>query len=70
MQLASMTNLTSSTRSARMWEAIDREITDDAYWVPTENLREVDLVSARLHNYECNPVWGFLADRAWVSKGA
>jgi hypothetical protein len=44
--------------------AIDRQLTDNAAWVPTVNEREVDLVSNRLHNYEYNPAWGFLADQA------
>ena len=26
----------------------------------------VDLTSSRLHNYEYNPVWGFLADQSWL----
>jgi len=34
--------------------------------VPTVNQQEVDLVSSRLHNYEYNPVWGFLADQSWL----
>jgi hypothetical protein len=34
--------------------------------VPTVNLREVDLVSSRLRNYQYNPVWGFLADQSWL----
>jgi hypothetical protein len=35
-------------------------------WVPTVNDREVGIVSKRLHNYEYNPVWGFLADQSWL----
>ena len=30
------------------------------------HLREVDLASRRLGNYQYNPVWGFLADQSWV----
>jgi hypothetical protein len=32
--------------------------------MPTVNERDVDFVSKRLHNYEYNPVWVFLADQA------
>jgi ABC-type transport system substrate-binding protein/DNA-binding SARP family transcriptional activator/DNA-binding beta-propeller fold protein YncE len=53
-------------RAARLWAVADRLITDEAYWVPTISLNEVDLVSRRLHNYVYSPVWGFLADQAWV----
>ena len=53
-------------RAAHLWSAADRLITDEAYWVPTITLNEVDLVSSRLHNYVYSPVWGFLADQAWV----
>ena len=41
-------------------------LTGDAAWVPTVNLRAVDLVSSRLRNYQYNPVWGFLADQSWL----
>ena len=54
-------------RSARLWATADRLITNEAYWVPTIALNEVDFVSTRLHNYVYSPVWGFLADQAWVA---
>jgi peptide/nickel transport system substrate-binding protein len=66
MRQATASDVSDPRGAARLWAAADRLITDEAYWVPTVNLREVDLVSSRLHNYEFNPVWGFLADQAWV----
>jgi hypothetical protein len=30
------------------------------------SLRDVELTSRRLRNYQCYPVWGFLADQSWV----
>jgi hypothetical protein len=30
------------------------------------NVREVDLVSQRLGDYQFNPAWGFLVDQSWV----
>jgi hypothetical protein len=30
------------------------------------SLRDVELTSRRLRNYQYNPVWGFLADQSWV----
>ena len=49
-----------------LWTAIDHTLTDRAYWVPTVNVREVDLVSQRLGNYQFHPAWGFLVDQSWV----
>jgi peptide/nickel transport system substrate-binding protein len=54
-------------RAARLWAAAARLITDKAFWVPTIALNEVDFVSPRLRNYVYSPVWGFLADQAWVA---
>ena len=45
---------------------VDRQLTDAAVWVPTVTLRQIDLTSQRLGNYEYNPVWGFLVDQSWV----
>ena len=30
------------------------------------NIRWVDFVSARVHNYEVNPTVAFIADQAWL----
>ena len=53
-------------RSAAAWAAVDRRLTDAAAWVPTVSLRDVEVTSRRLRNYQYNPVWGFLADQSWV----
>jgi peptide/nickel transport system substrate-binding protein len=66
MRAATADTATDPDRADRQWTAIDRRLTEAAAWVPTVNLREVDLVSARLHNYQYNPVWGFLVDQSWV----
>jgi hypothetical protein len=55
-----------SPASADAWTAIDRRLTDAAAWVPTVSVRDVELTSRRLRNYQYNPVWGFLADQSWV----
>jgi YVTN family beta-propeller protein len=54
------------TMATALWTSIDHQLTDQAAWVPTVNERDVDFVSKRLHNYEYNPVWGFLADESWL----
>jgi peptide/nickel transport system substrate-binding protein len=66
MQQASQFELNDPVKAAATWTAIDHQLTDNAVWVPTVNEREVDLISKRLRNYEYNPVWGFLADQAWL----
>jgi len=66
MNEAELLELNHPARAISLWTTIDRQLTDNAAWVPTVNDREVDLVSRRLRNYEYNPVWGFLADQAWL----
>jgi peptide/nickel transport system substrate-binding protein len=53
-------------RAEDEWARVDHLITDEAYWVPTVTDRYVDLASKRVRNYEFSPVWGFIADQAWV----
>jgi peptide/nickel transport system substrate-binding protein len=52
--------------SRALWASIDGQLTDAAVWVPTVTLREIDLTSRRLGNYQYSPVWGFLVDQSWV----
>jgi YVTN family beta-propeller protein len=66
MRRAELLEPTEPTKSTALWEAVDRQLTNGAEWVPTVASREVELTSDRLRNYEYNPVWGFLADQAWV----
>jgi peptide/nickel transport system substrate-binding protein len=66
MKRADSLELADPATANALWTSIDHALTDQADWVPTENLREVDLVSKRLGNYEFNPVWGFLADQSWI----
>ena len=66
MRRAELLEPTAPARSSALWAAVDRQLTDAAEWVPTVASREVELTSKRLRNYEYNPVWGFLADQAWV----
>jgi ABC-type transport system substrate-binding protein len=56
MQDAGRFELSDPARASARWQSIDRQLTDDAVWVPTVNQRQVDLVSKRVRNYECNPV--------------
>jgi peptide/nickel transport system substrate-binding protein len=49
-----------------MWARVDHQLTDQAEWVTTVDVSEVDIISKRLQNYEFNPAWGFVADQAVV----
>ena len=49
--------------AAVQWARIDRELVDQAAWVPLVNIRWVDFVSARVHHYEADPTVGLIADR-------
>ena len=66
MHLAALLELRSTGAADALWASINHTLTNEAYWVPTETIREVDLVSNRLGNYEFNPLWGFIADQSWV----
>jgi YVTN family beta-propeller protein len=54
---------TDRVAAARHWGRIDRELVDQAAWVPLVNIRWVDFVSAHVHNYEANPTVGLIADQ-------
>jgi peptide/nickel transport system substrate-binding protein len=66
MARATALQLRDPRRAAAAWAAADRRITDQALWVSTATLDSPELVSKRLGNYQFHPVWGFVADQAWV----
>jgi peptide/nickel transport system substrate-binding protein len=57
---------TSPRAAAALWAKIDRELVDQAAWVPLVNERTVEFVGARVRNYQLHPYWGFIADQAWL----
>jgi hypothetical protein len=44
-------------QAAARWAQLDRQLTDQAVFLPTVTPNEVDLLSRRADNYEYNPVW-------------
>ncbi len=50
----------------QLWARIDRAIVDRAPVVPLFTLKELDIVSRRVGNYQYNPQWGVLIDQLWV----
>lgn len=66
MQEAGLLELGDPSKASALWESIDRQLTNEAVWVPTVTQRDIEITSSRLRNYQYNPVWGFLADQAWL----
>jgi ABC-type transport system substrate-binding protein len=52
--------------AGELWAKIDRQIVDQAPWVPLFNSRSTDFVSERVGNYQHHPQWGVLASQLWV----
>ena len=66
MRRATAAQLRSDGQGAAAWARVDRRITDQALWVPTENIHAPELVSQRIRNYAYHPVWDFIADQVWL----
>jgi YVTN family beta-propeller protein len=66
IQQAELPELADPRKASALWASIDRQLTNTAVWVPTVNLLDLEVTSRRLSNYQYNPVWGFLADQAWL----
>jgi peptide/nickel transport system substrate-binding protein len=52
--------------AAKLWAEVDRDTTNLAAVVPTHTLRNIDLVSKRVGNYQHHPLFGVLLDQLWV----
>jgi len=63
---ATTLEITDRKRAAATWAAADRAAVDAAGWVPLVTPQQAEFVSARLRNYEYHPIWGFIADQAWL----
>jgi YVTN family beta-propeller protein len=57
---------TDPAAARRLWAEADRTITNDAPWVPLVNDKDVALTSARVGNYQDNPMLGPLLDQMWT----
>jgi YVTN family beta-propeller protein len=66
MRIATTLQLAHPARAAALWAAIDRQLTDQAAWVPTVNVRFAEFVSKRVRNYQFSPVGGFLPAQVWL----
>jgi YVTN family beta-propeller protein len=53
--------------AAKLWAKVDRDVVNQAPWVPFDNPRFIDLVSRRVGNYIYSPwLGGSLLDQLWV----
>jgi peptide/nickel transport system substrate-binding protein len=53
-------------RANTMWASIDRQIVNDAPWLPFTTPSGIYLVSPRVGNFQYNPVIGTLVSQIWV----
>ena len=54
------------SQAGARYARIDREIVDQAPWVPIYNPRSLVLLSTRVGNYQFDPFWSVLIDQLWV----
>ena len=52
--------------AALLWARVDRDVVDQAPWVPFANGVSVAVVSRRVGDYQYSPQWGPLLDQLWV----
>jgi peptide/nickel transport system substrate-binding protein len=50
----------------QLWARLDRAIVDEAPVVPLLTLKQVDIVSRRVGNYQFHTLWAVLLDQLWV----
>jgi ABC-type oligopeptide transport system substrate-binding subunit len=67
-QIAAATTLQTTNVAAanRAWQRIDYEIMHHTPWIPLVNPLGIDLVSARVGNYQRIPEFGVLLDQLWI----
>lgn len=52
--------------AGELWGRIDRELVDQAPWVPLYNERALTALATRVGNYRYHPFWNVLLDQLWV----
>jgi ABC-type oligopeptide transport system substrate-binding subunit len=67
-QISSATALQNTNVAAAnlAWRRIDREVTEQAPWIPLVNPLGIDLLAARVGNYQRTPAFGVLLDELWI----
>ncbi len=69
-QIASATALQTTNAAAanRAWQHIDSQIMRHSPWIPLVNPLGIDLVSARVGNYQRIPAFGVPLDQLWIKN--
>jgi YVTN family beta-propeller protein len=57
---------TNPAASRALWERVDKEVVDQAPWVPLFTTKSFDILSRRVGNYQYSPTAGELVDQLWV----
>jgi ABC-type transport system substrate-binding protein len=63
---AQAAQLTDPAYARRLWEQVDRIVTNQAPWAPVYDISTTVFVSARVGNYQDSPFYGPLVDQMWV----
>jgi YVTN family beta-propeller protein len=58
--------LTNPEGTSTLWAKIDRDVVDEAPWVPLYTPAQPNFLSKRTGNYQVSPQWGVLLDQLWV----
>ena len=66
MDEAEALGVTKPRAAQRLWQQVDRKVTDLAVWLPLVNPLQVDLVSARVGNISWNPQSHLMPSLLWV----
>jgi peptide/nickel transport system substrate-binding protein len=66
MDIADREDSSDPSAALLIWAQVDRDVTDAAPWVPLAAMDEDDFMSARVSNYQYNPVFGVLLDQLSV----
>ena len=66
MTAATRLQITQPSVAHERWAKIERDVMNQAPWVPLVNTSWANLVSPRVGDYQVSPQWGPLIDQMWV----
>jgi peptide/nickel transport system substrate-binding protein len=66
VRAAEVADASDPEEAGQLWAEADRALVDLAPAVFVATPSEIDVVSARVGNYQWNPQWGVLLDQLWV----
>src|ERR671935_151219 len=63
MDQAGKTGITDPAAGNKLWEQVDKEVTDQAPWVAMYTPKFIDFLGSRVKGYQFSPQWYFLIDQ-------